>query len=198
MSNQFGIPNKDEEEIRMRNRVCVYCGKAFNKKGTYGKRATIEHLSCDPPFYWKDGLKKSGLAICCGSCNSSRGKKTLPNWFKTPYCLDRNINKDTIAEPVKKYLRQLPTQLKKFVENSKWIFAKNYAETWPHEYIVREQVDNNLFLALVHHIDIYGYKSLFYKTKQVYFDHNGHTYWHMKNIINRCPESDAYHRRNKK
>ena len=107
MSNQFGIPNKDEEEIRKRDKVCVYCGKIFNKKGAYQDKATIEHLNCNPPFYWKEGLKKSGIVICCGSCNSSRGKKTLLDWFKTSYCLDRNINKDTVAEPVKKYLNHL-------------------------------------------------------------------------------------------
>jgi len=201
MSNKFGIPNKDEEEIRMRDKTCVYCHKVMkaypNAKGTPGDKATIEHLNFDPPFYWADGLKKLDLVICCGSCNSSRNNKALPDWFKTPYCLDRNINKDTVAEPVKKYLRQLPTQLKQFVENSKWIFAKTYAETWPHEYIVQEHVDNDLFLALAHHIDTYGYESLFYKMKQVYFDYNGYTYWHMENIINRCPESDTYHRREK-
>jgi hypothetical protein len=111
MSNQFGIPNKEEEEIRARDKTCVYCHKVMkaypDTKGTPGDKATIEHLNCDPPFYWKDGLKKSGLAICCGECNSSRGKKTLLDWFKTKYCLDRNINKDTVAEPVKKYLNHL-------------------------------------------------------------------------------------------
>jgi hypothetical protein len=62
---------------------------------------------------------------------------------------------------------------------------------------VQEHVDNDLFLALAHHIDAYGGESLFYKMKQVYFDYNGYTYWHMENIINRCPESDTYHRREK-
>ena len=201
MSNKFGIPNKNEEEIRKRDKVCVYCRKEMkvypNTKGTPGDKATIEHLSPDPPFYWADGMKKSSIVICCGSCNSSRNDKSLLDWFKTPYCLDRNINKDTVAEPVKEYLRQLSAKLKQFVENSKWIFAKNYAKTWPHEYVVQEQVDNDLFLALAHHIDVYGYEFLFYKMKQVYFDYNGYAYWHIENIINRCPESDTYHRREK-
>lgn len=35
----------------------------------------------------KDGLREEGLAICCGSCNSSRGRKTLLKWFQTGYCL---------------------------------------------------------------------------------------------------------------
>lgn len=92
-------------------------------------------------------------------------------------------------------MEQLPTKLKRFIENSKWRFAITYAKTWPHEYIVQEHVDNALFLALAHFIDTNGYESHFYKMKQVYFDYSGNTYWHMENIINRCPESETYHRK---
>ena len=94
-------------------------------------------------------------------------------------------------------LDQLPAELEQFIEHSRWTFAVTYAKTWPHEYIVQEHVDNVLFLALAHHIDTFGYESHFYKTKQVYFDYNGYTYWHMEDIINRCPEADTYHRREK-
>ena len=83
-------------------------------------------------------------------------------------------------------MKQLPEQLKLFIENSNWICAKTYATTWPHEYIVQERVDNNLFLDLAHHIDTFGYESYFYKTKQMYYDYDGQSYWHMDNIINRC------------
>ena len=85
--------------------------------------------------------------------------------------------------------------LKKFIKEATWTFAKTYADTWPHEYIVQERVDNDLFLALADHIDLNGYESNFYSTKQIYFDHDGLTYWHMENIINRCPESETYRRR---
>lgn len=71
--------------------------------------ATIEHLNEHPPFYWKEGLTEEGLAICCGSCNSSRGNKTLREWFRTAYCRERArpINAGTVAEPVKRYLRSV-------------------------------------------------------------------------------------------
>lgn len=85
--------------------------------------------------------------------------------------------------------------LKNFIKEATWTFAKTYADTWPHEYIVQERVDNDLFLALADHIDTKGYESNFYSTKQTYFDHDGLTYWHMENIINRCPESETYRRR---
>ena len=94
-------------------------------------------------------------------------------------------------------MNQFPEQLMKFIEDSDWIFAKTYATTWLHEYIVQEQVDGELFLALAHHIDTFCYESHFYKTKQVYYDYDGYSYWHMDNIINRCPKEDTYHRREK-
>jgi hypothetical protein len=36
---------------------------------------------------------------------------------------------------------KMAQDLKDFIENSKWTFAKTYAATWPHHYIVRERVD---------------------------------------------------------
>jgi hypothetical protein len=91
----------------------------------------------------------------------------------------------------------LSSELKKFIDESKWVFAKTYAATWPHEYIVQEKVDNELFLKLANYIDKFGYESHFYKAKQIYYNYNGFTYWHMGNIINRCAEADTYQRREK-
>jgi len=93
--------------------------------------------------------------------------------------------------------KELPEDLINFIENTIWIFAKTYAKTWPHEYIVQEKVDNKLFLELANHIDKFGYEDYFYKMKQVYFEYDGHVYWHMENIINRCPNKDTYHQRKK-
>ena len=87
---------------------------------------------------------------------------------------------------------ELPEQLKTFIANQDWIFAKTYSATWPHEYIVQERVDNDLFLKLANHIDQFGYEDYFYHVKQKYFKYNELTYWHMSNIINRCLEEDTY------
>ena len=43
---------------------------------------------------------------------------------------------------------ELPEKLKTFIANQDWIFAKTYTATGPHEYIVQERVDNDLFLNL--------------------------------------------------
>jgi hypothetical protein len=92
-------------------------------------------------------------------------------------------------------MNELPDALKQFIADSTWTFAKTYAKTWPHEYIVQQNVDNDLFFELASHIDTHGYESEFYTTRQTYFDFEGNTYWHMDNIINRCPESETYVRR---
>ncbi len=86
-------------------------------------------------------------------------------------------------------------EIKEFIGKERWTFAKTYAKTWPHEYIVQEKVDNDLYLKLANFIDKYGYEDFFYSTAQTYYDFEGFTYWHMENIINRCIIPDTYHRR---
>ena len=83
-------------------------------------------------------------------------------------------------------------KIKSFIENTPCIFVKTYAKTWPHEYIVQEKVDNDLFLELAKCIDTFGHEEYFYKKKMTYFDYDGHVYWHMENIINRCDISETY------
>jgi hypothetical protein len=106
MANRFGIPSVVEQRLRTRDTRCVYCHTRFSRRSPKN-RPTIEHLSEKPPFYWSDGLKEDGLAICCSSCNSSRGKKKLRDWFRTPYCRERArpINTRTVAAAVRRYLR---------------------------------------------------------------------------------------------
>ncbi len=108
MANNYGIPEEIEKRIRDRDKKCVYCHKDMiypcvgeNKRDW----ATIEHLCESPPFYWNDGLKEEGLAICCASCNSSRGKMKITDWFKTSYCAANNINDETVAKPVQIYIK---------------------------------------------------------------------------------------------
>lgn len=109
MANRFGIPEEVERRIRQRDEECVYCRKTMTNPKAEGSRTdwvTIEHLRERGPFYWKDGLKEEDLAICCWSCNSSRGKKRLLDWFRVPYCSKRNINEKMVARPVKDYIRR--------------------------------------------------------------------------------------------
>lgn len=109
MANLYGIPIDVEERLRARDTSCVYCRRQFSTEERRGW-PTIEHLSEKPPFHWGQGLKEDGLAICCWSCNSSRGQKTLRDWFRTRFCQERSIGPDTVAAPVQRFLRSLIEQ----------------------------------------------------------------------------------------
>lgn len=98
----------------------------------------------------------------------------------------------------------LPSELRDFVGREKWTFAKTYAKTWPHEYVVRDRVDEALFVRLVEHIRAHGYLGRFYRMKITYFDEDGLTYWTMgapvdeETVINRCPKENTYEERLKR
>ena len=90
-------------------------------------------------------------------------------------------------------------QLREFVDKEAWIFAKTYAKTWPHEYLVKDRVDQKMFVELVKHIREQGYLGSFYKKDITYFDEEGMVYWTMggvpiaeEDIINRCPKQNSY------
>lgn len=74
----FGIPDDVLSKIMERDRECVYCHKVMiNPYDVQNRRdsVTIEHLSPHPPYRWSDGMKPDNIAMCCSSCNSSRGKR---------------------------------------------------------------------------------------------------------------------------
>ena len=103
-------------------------------------------------------------------------------------------------------MKKLPAEIKHFVEKADWIFAKMYAYTWPHNYIVKDKVDEDLFLKLAKHIRTYGYKGRFYHLQIIYYEEDGIVYWTMgtpqghpkwyppeeEDIINRCPKENTY------
>jgi hypothetical protein len=98
---------------------------------------------------------------------------------------------------------ELPEALSKFIDSQKWTFAKTMP-LWPHEYIVRRNVDEGLFVQLVEHIRANGYAGSFYNLPITYLDHDGMTYWTMGApieetiIINRCRKEDTYAERLKR
>ena len=72
----------------------------------------------------------------------------------------------------------LPEDLHDFVREAKWTFAKTMPQ-WPHEYIVRDRVDVNLFEQLVRHIRANGFEEAFYQETFIYFEEDGLLYWTM-------------------
>ena len=56
---------------------------------------------------------KENIALCCTSCNASKGAKLLEDWFQSGYCKARNISKDTVALVVKNAIVNPPTFINK-------------------------------------------------------------------------------------
>src|SRR5262245_35553347 len=109
MGNSWHIPKEVETRLRKKFTVCAYCGRQMKLhlgvKGSPGDKATFEHLNRNGPFYWSDGLQEKDVVITCAQCNASRGRKTLVDWFKSLYCLQRGISQETVAPEVRDYLR---------------------------------------------------------------------------------------------
>ena len=95
-----------------------------------------------------------------------------------------------------------PRELRTFVDGRLWTFAKTMPQ-WPHEYIVRDLVDERLFVRLVEHIRAHGYEGHFYQKTIIYCEEAGMVYWTMgapvveTTIINRCRREDTYEARRK-
>ena len=77
------------------------------------------------------------------------------------------------------------------IERQHWKFAKTYAETAPHEYIVDEW-NIELFNEICRLIDNEGYEEKFYDKTFKYFNIGKFKYWHCDNVLNRCPIENKY------
>jgi hypothetical protein len=101
--NRWGIPEWLEKEVKKRDRDCVYCGiQLIERMFPHGSRknvATWEHIINDAKI-----VTLENIARCCSPCNSSKGSKKLSDWMQSDYCKKHRIDKDTVAEVVKKAL----------------------------------------------------------------------------------------------
>jgi len=97
--------------------------------------------------------------------------------------------------------RPFPDDVRQFIEVSKWTFARTYAATWPHEYVVRTPGNAAQMLALAHHIFEHGIEGRFYSKVFRYHHEGGKVYWSMDptpettDLINRCDEDQTYEAR---
>jgi hypothetical protein len=77
-----------------------------------------------------------------------------------------------------------------------WTFAKTYAATWPHEYVVRTSENAPMILALARHIFEHGTDERFYSQIRKYHHEGGKVFWSMDptpeatTLINRCDEGE--------
>ncbi len=104
MANRWGIPKDVEEIVRKRDTACVYCGVKFsNDNTTRASKPSWEHIINDIRINGTDNI-----ALCCISCNASKGAKLLEDWLACDYCKKKNITVDSVAEVVRMALLQPP------------------------------------------------------------------------------------------
>lgn len=102
MANRWGIPKKVEELAIKRDLKCIYCGCEFtDSKVSFKSRPTWEHIINDIRINGPENV-----ALCCGSCNASKGPKQLEEWFKSKYCIKKNITINSVAPIVKNALKK--------------------------------------------------------------------------------------------
>ena len=95
--NRWNIPDCLETEIVERDKSCVYCGVAFDLASAgKGGLPTWEHIVNDVRI-----ITRENIALCCRSCNASKGAKLLSVWLKSAYCRRRSISLETVADVVK-------------------------------------------------------------------------------------------------
>jgi len=107
--NSWGIPKEIEDKVKARDHCCVYCHVTFSSEPSNVSRrnkATWEHINNDR---WNDqSIMWVNIALCCTSCNSSKGRKNLRSWFTSDYCIKKSINEKTVADCVKIFLKEFP------------------------------------------------------------------------------------------
>ncbi len=77
MANKWNIPDWLENEVRERNKACVYCGVVFTPaKVSRRSAASWEHIINDAKI-----VTRENIALCCCGCNASKGQKQLSVWL---------------------------------------------------------------------------------------------------------------------
>lgn len=88
-----------------------------------------------------------------------------------------------------------------FISSVTWTFAKTYAETSPHEYLILHKCPEEFkedWLWFVQHIKENGYIEYYFKTPFTYLNVGEHKYWAMgypgkpMTIINRADKTKTY------
>lgn len=112
MSNKWGIPKDVESFVLKRDTHCVYCGIKFDSESTSRKtKPSWEHIVNDIRINNSDNI-----ALCCISCNASKGAKPLKVWLDSKYCSLKNITSETVAEVVKVALNNPPSLVMDYEE----------------------------------------------------------------------------------
>jgi len=105
--NLRNISTQLENEVRNRDTHCIYCGIKFeNSKLSKKNSQTWEHIINDETI-----ITKGNIALCCFSCNASKGAKDLSIRLNSNYYKEKNITRENIAPIAKQALIHPPTKL---------------------------------------------------------------------------------------
>lgn len=73
-------------------------------------------------------------------------------------------------------------RVKKFIDGNNWIFAKTYAKTFPHEYIVYDNLSPKMKKEadwFMGYIKFMGVQKKWFRTTYTYLYFGPHKYWSM-------------------
>lgn len=97
MANKWKIPLWLEQEVRERDKSCIYCGTEFvSPKISVKASASWEHIINDATIITRDNI-----ALCCRGCNASKGQKSVSVWLGSQYCIKRGITAQSVAQIAK-------------------------------------------------------------------------------------------------
>ena len=107
--NRWGIPAVLERFVAARDTSCIYCGRSFaGLARKRGQKASWEHIINDASI-----ITPENIALCCISCNSSKGNRTLIERLNSEYCQLRGITRESIADVAKATANSQLTQRQK-------------------------------------------------------------------------------------
>lgn len=96
--NRWNIPPSLEQLVHARDLSCIYCRRQFGDAlAPRGSRKSWEHIVNDETI-----ITPENIALCCISCNASKGIKPLRDWLSSRYCHSRGITPTRIAEVARK------------------------------------------------------------------------------------------------
>ena len=104
MANRWGIPKEVEGIVKKRDTTCVYCGVEFSGEDNSRKnKPSWEHIINDIRINGSDNI-----ALCCMSCNASKGSKLLEVWLESDYCKKKEISVNSVTKVVKMAIQNPP------------------------------------------------------------------------------------------
>lgn len=115
----------------------------------------------------------------------------------TKWCSGSNTDKKIKYYILTNYDLFMPKEILNFIRQSKWTFAKTYAEKAPHSYLLEQKAKNiKLYKELYGYIKNNGYKEYFYRTPFIYMRVARYKYRGMadseSSIINRAGVETLY------